>query len=139
MRKLNTVAIVSMIAVALAATSSLLAQDRMRAGQYEVTFTKGGRTTVMTHCITAAVAKAANGDARTLKEGVEKSTAAQNCTSTDFKLEGNVVSFTTVCSGVSVESKTTYSGDSFETVMTTKSPAGVTTTRVRDRRIGDCP
>ena len=98
MNKLNTIAMVSMIAVA----SALLAQDRIRPGMYEITTTKNGRTTVISHCLTAAALSSSNGDAKTLKERLEKSTAARNCTSKDFKLEGNVISFTTICSGIAV-------------------------------------
>jgi hypothetical protein len=139
MKRLNTIAVVSTIAVAFAAASPLLAQDRIRPGQYEITTTKNGRTTVVPHCFTAADAKSSNGDAQSLKERIEKSAAARKCTTTDFKLVGDVVSFTTTCSGVSVSSTTTYHADSFETVMTTKSATGVTTTRVKARRLGDCP
>jgi hypothetical protein len=134
MKKLNTIAIVAMIVAA----SSLVAQDRIRPGMYEITTIKNGRTTVTSHCLNAAAVSASNGDANSLKEGLENSTAARNCTSKDFKLDGNVISFTTICSGIAVSSSTTYKTDSFETVMTTKSATGVTTTRVKDRRTGDC-
>lgn len=135
MKRLNIIAILSLIAVAPA----LPAQDRIRPGMYEITTIKNGRTTVISHCLSAAALSGSNGDAKTLKEKLEKSTAARKCTSSDFKLEGNVISFTTTCSGVAVSSTTTYKTDYFETVMTTKSATGVTTTRVKDRRTGDCP
>src|ERR1039458_2487633 len=89
-----------LIALTLPAAKCLRAQDRMRAGLWEVTTTSDGKPAGAPHssCFTPAMVELANMPAKTLREATEKAaTKNGGCTMTDFKLEGNKISMTLSC------------------------------------------
>jgi len=125
MRGLAAAAVLLFILLALTATAPLCAQERVRAGNYEIVMTKAGQTSSTTHCFTPAEVKVTNGDAGLMKAMTQSTAAASHFTVTDFKMEDNTVSFTMVGSGLSLATVTTYYGDSYETTMTSTSAQGV--------------
>jgi hypothetical protein len=132
---------ISLILMALfMATAALHAQERMRAGNWEMTTVKDGKTTSSTHCFTAADVKPGNGDAQSLKDRLLKDATNRRCSAKDIKIAGNTVSYILACANVTVASSIKYSdGNSVEIVMKTTTSERETTTTVKERRIGSCP
>ena len=68
-----------------------------------------------------------------------------NCTVTDFKSSGNKVSWKMKCTGQGAgtfSGETTFSGDSYESVMKMQSDAAMgkpMTMKVKGKRLGNCP
>ena len=130
--------LVTAIALALAA-SPLYAADRMRVGRWEVTSTSNGRTNTFKNCLSAADAGAMNGDAKTSQAYSAKLLPAQ-CKFTDYKVDGNVVTWVMTCGDTRVRSSTTYRGDSYQSDSTTKTgSAPEVVSHISAKRIGDCP
>lgn len=89
----------------------------MRAGQWDGTWTGGGRTRVTSNCISQSDADAMNGDAKAVRAHLEKVIPASVCTLSDIKLNGDKVIYTSLCTGAKENViTTTYHGDSFESV-----------------------
>jgi hypothetical protein len=128
------------IALALAA-SPLSAAERLRAGQWEFTITHAGKgeATSFKHCITAAEAGSVNGDTKSARAYAEKAARAE-CKVTDYKVEGNTVSYAILCGAVSIRSTTTYNGDTSEGDLFSKRDGSPeTVSHVKAKRLGDCP
>jgi hypothetical protein len=128
------------IALALAA-SPLSAADRMRAGQWEFTTTQAGKgdATTFKHCITAAEAGSVNGDTKSARAYAERA-ARGECKVTEYKVEGNTVSYAILCGAVSIRSTTTYHGDTSEGDLFSKRDGSPqTVSHVRAKRLGYCP
>jgi hypothetical protein len=93
-----------------------------------------------THCADTAEVAPLNGDAATLKAAAEAAAAKAKFTIEDYKLQGNIESYTLVSAGSSTASTTTFhSGESYEILLTTTNKAGKSTILVKGRRVGDCP
>ena len=93
------------------------AAERMRAGQWDGTWTGGGRTRVTSNCISQADADAINGDAKAVRAYLETVVPPSICKVSDIKLNGSQVIYTSLCTGAKENVITsTYHGDSFETV-----------------------
>ena len=93
------------------------AADRMRAGQWDGTWTGGGRTRATSTCISQADADAINGDAKSVRTYLETVVPPSICKLTDIKLNGSQVIYTSLCTGTKENViTTTYHGDTFETV-----------------------
>jgi hypothetical protein len=135
----NLLALLSMLIFAILSTSSLQATDRMKSGQWEVTVSGGGRSAKNTHCVSQEQAKIANGSPEEIRASLEKSAVTMHCTLQDFKLEKNNVSFLYACPAGSTESKTEYSGDTYDTTVITKDGTEEHTAQFKGRRLGDCP
>jgi hypothetical protein len=128
----------AVIALAMAA-APLSAADRLRTGQWEVTSTNNGRARTFKNCVRADEAAAANGDAKAGRAYTEKLLAGQ-CTFTDYKVEGNLVSSVMTCGKTTVRSTTTYHGDSYQSESkTTIGGAPEVVSHVSAKRLGDCP
>jgi uncharacterized protein DUF3617 len=128
------------IALALAA-SPLTAAERFHAGQWEMTATHAGENnaTPFTKCITAAEAVSVNGDAKSARAFAEKAAGAE-CKITDYKIEGNTVSYAIHCGAVSMRSTTTFHGDTYESDLFSKRDGRPEiVTHVKAKRLGDCP
>lgn len=112
------------------------AAERVQAGEWETTLSMGtGKPIVAKYCISAAEAKAMNGDEAGLRKYLEESTASNTkgrCTVKSVKLEGDTSSVALVCGKIEVASTTRYFGDRYES----KSSSG---TAVAGKRLGDCP
>lgn len=121
------------------ASASLLAAQRMRAGEWEVTSTVNGKANVFKNCVGAEEAAAVNGDAKSGREYTEKLMAGQ-CKFTDYKVDGNVVTSSMTCGGSTIRTVTTYRGDTFSSDSKTKAgSAPEVSSHVDAKRIGDCP
>jgi hypothetical protein len=98
--------------------SNAAAADRVQAGEWENKMTMGAaKPTLTKHCITAAEAKAMNGDVAVLRKYLEQSTAANTrgrCTVKSVELKANVTTVTIACGKTEVTSTTTYHGDHYE-------------------------
>jgi hypothetical protein len=93
------------------------AADRVRAGQWEGTWTGGGSTRATSNCISQADADAINGDVKSTRAYLETVVPASICKISDIKLNGSQVVYTTLCTGAKENViTTTYHGDSFESV-----------------------
>ena len=132
--------LLALTALAFSATALIYAEDRMRAGLWEVTTTVDGKTSGVTGgtCYTPAMVEMANSPAKTLRESTEKSLISRHCTLKEFKMAGNSISMSSVCGARSSVTSSTYTVDAFETA-TTSTTAGVdTVTHMKGRRMGDC-
>jgi hypothetical protein len=125
--------------VVFSATALLYAEDRMRAGLWEVTTTLNPKSSGSHNtCFTPAMVALGNSPEKTLREGTEKSTTKSGCTLKDFKVDGNTVSMTQVCGARTLVVSSTYSADAFDTVATSTEAGVSMATRMKGRRIGDC-
>lgn len=124
---------VLLLSIAMLALTAAVAQgaDRIQAGQWETTITAGGRDRVMTHCVTAAEAVAANGDEQTFRASVVKTAEDAGCTVKDVKVSGNMVRSDATCGGMQSTSSTIYHGDWYE-------QTSANGTKVRAKRVGAC-
>lgn len=141
MFRLKSTIVPALITLTLSAVACLHAQDRMRTGPWEVTTTNEGKPASAPHssCFTPAMVELANMPATAMREATEKA-ATQNgsCTVKDFKLDGNKISMTLSCGARSSAYSSTYSGESFETVITSTEAGARTVVQMKGRRIGDC-
>jgi hypothetical protein len=117
---------------------SAVAEERMQAGQWELTVTEGSKTHTSTECVTPEKVKAINGTPDELRAEIEGRAAAMNCTVQNFKMQGDTVSYTTACTTFSMDNITSYHGDAMETVTTMKGSGGPSR-KVKARRLGACP
>jgi uncharacterized protein DUF3617 len=130
--------LLAVFALAMAA-DPLSAADRVRIGQWEVTSTSNGRARTFKNCVRAEEAAAANGDAKAGRAYNEKLLAGQ-CTFTDYKVEGNVVSTAMTCGKIKSRTTTTYHGDSYQSESkTTTGGAPEVVSHISAKRLGDCP
>jgi hypothetical protein len=101
------------------AALSAHAADRMRAGQWDGTWTGAGRTRATSNCISQADADAMNGDAASVQAYLQKVIPPEICKVTDLKVTGSQIIYTSVCTGAKENVITTnYHGDSFESADT---------------------
>ncbi len=121
------------------ASSSAFAAERMKSGMWEVTTTENGKALANTHCVTPDQVKGSNGTEQEVRSALDKSAAGLHCTIQDFALERDAISYTYVCPGRSTTSRTTYHGDTYESVVTSKDSAGSRTRQIKGRRLSDCP
>ena len=132
--------VLALVALGLSATVLLYAEDRMRAGLWEVTTTVDGKPSGVRGgtCYTPAMVEMANSSAATLRESTEKSMASRHCTLKGFKTEGNSISMSSVCGARSAVTSSTYKLDAFETTSTSTTAGVRTVTHMTGRRLGDC-
>jgi hypothetical protein len=117
----------------------LSAADRMQTGQWEFTHTANGDTHTFKHCVTPDEVAIVNADAQSARALATKR-AAGHCKMTDYRIGGNVVSYTMVCGTTTTRSTATYHGDSFEADLKTKAEgAPEVASHVSAKRLGVCP
>ena len=131
MKNISTSLLLSITMLALT-VAEVRAADRVQPGQWETTISAGGRDRVLTSCVTAAEASAANGDEKTFQVSVVKTAQDAGCTVKDVKVSGNQVTSDATCGGMQATSTTTYHGDWYEQVSSNGS-------KVRAKRVGPCP
>jgi hypothetical protein len=123
---------------ALAISPSLSAQERFRPGKWEIVFT-GEIPHTSTTCFTAAMMKGINGTAVEVRADTEKTAAARKYTVQDYKFDGTTLSYTAVGSDRTFVNTASYHGDTFESLIITKTGGKEFTTRQKGRRLGACP
>jgi hypothetical protein len=137
---IKTVTLLALSALLVPSAVSLRAEERMRAGLWEITSTLNGKSPGPSHnpCFTPAMVALGNSAAKSLREATEKSSAKSGCTLKDFKMDGNTISMTQVCGARTLLVSSTYSLDAFDTVATSTEAGVSTATHMTGRRIGDC-
>ena len=137
---IKTATLLALSALLFPSAVSLRAEDRMRAGLWEITSTLNGKSPGPSHntCFTPAMVALGNSPAKSLREATEKSSAKSGCTLKDFKMDGNTISMTQVCGARTLLVSSTYSLDAFDTVATSTEAGVSTATHMTGRRIGDC-
>ena len=119
-------------AVMCGATTTAVAADRVRPGQWETTLTVFGQTMTRPSCLSKADADAINGNEASIRAYTERVSQPAACKVKEVHIDGNTVSVTSTCaSGKENVGKTTYHGDSYETVNTNG-------TRATAKLVGRC-
>jgi hypothetical protein len=135
----------AMVAAAVVANATVRADERMRAGNYELTttVTVGGQSStdpVTNHCADASAVRPVNGDALSLRTTAEQAARTARLAMKDYSLRGNTQAYTLVGPAMSITTTTTYGPDSVDlVVVTTLKGSSPRTVQVRARRTGDCP
>jgi hypothetical protein len=138
MKTIRSTLLLAAIALTLAATP-LSAADRMQTGHWEFTHTANGDTHTFKHCVTPDEVVIVNSDTQSAR-AIATKRAAGHCKMTDYKIDGNVVSYTMVCGTTTTRSTATYHGDSFEADLKTKAEgAPEVASRISAKRLGVCP
>lgn len=135
MKKVQAAALMAIVYLLLL-PAVVAAAQRVQAGQWETTMQVGsGAPLKSKSCISSAEADAMNGDAATLRNYVEASTAtntAGRCAVTDAVVQGQRTVITMRCGKTEVVGTTDYQGDRYES----SSSNGTT---LSGTRVGDCP
>lgn len=139
MRKtILSTALLAVIGLTLA-VAPLPAADRMQTGQWEFIQTAAGDTHTFKHCVTPNEVSIVNADTRTARALAEKRTAG-HCKITDYKADGNVVTYTMVCGTTTTRSTATYHGVSSEADLKTKAEGvAEVASHISAKRLGVCP
>jgi hypothetical protein len=138
--KLSSIAVAPLVSIVLAA-SPLLAADRIRQGQYEITTTYDGKSHSDSVCQTPEMAKITNGDAAVGRDDLAKKLekiGKGRCTVKAYDVTADTVSSTTACGETVTTARTTFHGDSSESTITTTSPGRTTSVQTTAKRTGDC-
>jgi hypothetical protein len=118
---------------------SLRAAERMTAGQWEFTLAGNGESRIMKQCVTPDQANEMNGDTKTARAFAEQR-AKGRCTIKSYDIQGNTVKYALICGDRTIESTTTFTGDTSAGTQTTTTADGKVDTRtVKARRLGTCP
>ena len=139
MIRLGTTVIPALVFLTLSMTTTLHAQERVRSGMWENTMTAFGKTGTRSECIKPADAAKSNGSSAMLRAELETATSQSGCTLTNFKLDGNTLTYTMVCaeSTVLVETKF-HGGDSVESTMTFTVGGVIDVKQTKGRWTGAC-
>jgi hypothetical protein len=131
--------------VAGSAIGGSIAQDRIHAGLWEITYTQDGAPSTDTYCITPQQAKVMNSDVATVQVYVEQAVSKENggvCTVTNFKLQGNTLSLIKACgsgeSAFTISLVRIYHGDTAESEVVSKADGRELHIKSKQRRIGVC-
>ena len=137
---IKTATLLALSALLFFSAVSLRAEERMRAGLWEITSTLNGKSPGPSHntCFTPAMVALGNSPAKSLREATEKSSAKSGCTLKYFKMDGNTISMTQVCGARMFVVMSTYSLETSDTVATSTEAGVSTATHMTGRRIGDC-
>ena len=142
MNRFNPGAMLAWTALVVVSAGSLRAEERMRAGLWESAMTSDGKAGLATtRCVTPAEIETTNGSAKMIREYREKVAAKggkRACTLKDLSVTSDTITAGMDCGASSFVNKTTYHGDSFETVITFTDPAAGKKTVITGRRIGAC-
>ena len=131
---------VAIATIAVLTGALVLAQSRLRPGQYELTseMSSAGKTMpaiTASECITAEVLK---DQTKLLMSAADD----QNCKVSDLVKAGDRMTFTFTCNedGVQFVSRAemNYGVDAYTGVVTTKTEGQVITTRMSAKRVGEC-
>lgn len=122
---------------AMAVAPLAQAEDRLRAGQWEIVFT-GDNPHTATTCLTAAMTQGLNGTADAVRADTEKTAAARKYKVEGYKFDGTTLSYTAVGAERTFVNTASYHGDTYESLIITKADGKEFTTRQKGRRLGDC-
>src|ERR1700730_6020048 len=135
----RTLLLTSVCVLVLAATPRLRTADRMAAGQWEFTMTSNGESRTMEQCMTPEKVNDMNGDTKTAPACAEKK-AKGRCTIKSYDIQGDTVKYALVCGDRTIDSSTTFHGETSEGTPTTTTAEGKVDAKiVKARRLGACP
>jgi hypothetical protein len=121
------------------AVAPLSAAERLKPGMWRFTTTSGSETHTFKRCLKPEETDRINGDTKADRGNAAKR-AAGDCTLTEFKVEGMVVTYAKTCGNMKVRNTTTYHGDTFEVDITTKTEgAPEVSSHMTAKRLGICP
>jgi uncharacterized protein DUF3617 len=124
----------------LAMTGWLQGQVGMRAGLWENTVTASGQTATRNACITPEQERQSKGTVDSLRESMENTLAKTGaCKLKEYTVAGATQTVVMICGKTSIKHLTTFHADSFETNVTATTPAGIKSSVIKGRRLGDCP
>ena len=131
-------------AIAMVAAPLAAAEERMRAGLWELTTTQGGRPINSgNHCVKPEEAASANADSTTMRAALQTSFAKADCALKDLTVTANTLTYAVECgSGATahtISSTSKYHGDTFEAELISKGEGLNSATSTKGRRIGACP
>ena len=126
------------LSACLVISTPLRAAERLEPGQWEFTLTTDGASHTSAHCVTPADAGQVNGDVAAARAAAEKK-AAGHCTVKSYGIQGETVSYSLACGNRTIDSVTTFHGETSEgTLTTTVQGAKPAVTHVKARRVGAC-
>ena len=128
----------SLAFIALSLSPSLKAEERFRPGNWEIVFT-GENPHTTTTCFTAAMMQGINGTPAEVRADTEKTAAKRRYTVENYKFDGTTLSYTAVGADRTFVNTASYHGDSFESLIVTKTGGKEFTTRQKGRRLSNCP
>lgn len=127
------------LAIGLTACSfSIQAQERFRPGNWEIVFT-GDNPRTSTTCFTEAMIQGINGTPSEVRADTDKTAAKRKYKVEDYKFDGTTLSYTAVGADRTFVNTASYHGDTFESLIVTKTGGKEFTTRQKGRRLGACP
>jgi hypothetical protein len=143
MNRIQTMALLCVAALAATMPPTAVSQERMRAGLWEMTTTKGGATiNTGTSCMTAEQTAGNNGDAKTARDTLEKSFAKAGCVVKDMAVTGKSISYVADCgtgaTAHTLSSVAEYRGDAVEIQLTVKHGTTTDTMVTKGHRVGAC-
>ena len=140
MIRFRTTATAVVVYLTLSTSTTLHAQERVRAGMWESTVTlSSGQTATNSSCLKPADAAKTNGSSAIVRAETEKGLLKSGCTLKDFKADGGTMTQTMVCGSSTILIETRFrDGDSFETTSTSTDDGVKSVTRIKSRRTGAC-
>jgi hypothetical protein len=130
----NLIAAIGLVVCAF----SLHAEERFRPGNWEIVFT-GDNPHTSTTCFTAVMIQGINGTADAVRADTDKTAANRRYKVENYKFDGTTLSYTAVGADRTFVNTASYHGDTFESLIITKTGGKEFTTRQKGRRLGACP
>lgn len=127
------------LGVLLLGAASVHAAERMATGQWEFAMTTAGATHAAKHCVTADEAGSVNGSLESARAHAEQNAVRGHCALKAFGLQGDTVTYSLACGPRTIDSTSTYHGESFDGTMTTTNEGKAVVTKVSAHRLGVCP
>jgi hypothetical protein len=143
MNRIQAIALLSVTAFSATIAPTATSQERMHAGLWEMTTSKGGATiNTGTRCMTAEETAGNNGDAKALRDTLEKSFAKASCVVKDMAVTGKSISYVADCGtgtgAHTLSSVADYRGDAVEIQLTVKRGTTTDTMVTKGHRVGAC-
>lgn len=120
------------------AACPVCAADRMATGQWEFAMTNGGVTRISDHCVSPNEAASANGSLQSVRAHAERDAARERCSVQSFGISGETITYSLSCGEHTIESTSTYHGDSYEGTLATISQRKTRVTKVKAKKLGPC-
>jgi hypothetical protein len=143
MNRIQAMALLSVTVFSATIAPTATSQDRVHAGLWQMTTTKAGATiNTRTRCMTAEETSGSNGDAKALRDVLEKSFEKASCVVKDIAATEKSISYVVDCgtgaSAHTLSSVAEYRGDTFEIQFTVKRGTTADTTVTKGHRVGAC-
>jgi len=142
-KRIRMTLLLSVAALAAAIAPTAEAQERMRAGLWEMTTTKAGATINSgTQCLTAEETAGNNGDANSTRDRLEKSFAKASCVVKEMTVTEKSIAYVADCgtgaTAHTLSSVAQYGGDTVAIQLNVKRGATTETMITKGHRVGAC-